>query len=320
MEKRKLEIHTFYLHENRKPSQIIDYSDVYGRDLFDVFKTDFLPFVDGLAPSQVNGKTTKIEVNNESKKSLFKTKSSLRYVSGKIKIGEDQNKEQDVVTADKNKDRLFTIEKGQSVERPFFFFISLPEKSNKGFIVLEREGRHAMKGDFSKIFRKFINDKFSELDVKINGFVESELIKEFLINGDYERIILSRKYLPADKSERYLGTYHDGGAYQIQLNIIPQAKTVIPILTKKKIVRHLEHYDGFFEDEDLKNLGFDENANIKVVTTYNGNKRTIDLEDTLKTRPYYLIDVKIDAKGFSDYKSINKETITLLKSFNLGII
>ncbi|WP_195157587.1 hypothetical protein [Flavobacterium columnare] len=46
----------------------------------------------------------------------------------------------------------------------------------------------------------------------------------------------------------------------------------------------------------------------------------IDLEDTFKVRPYYVINVGINQKGFSDFESIKKETIKLIRELTLNII
>jgi len=318
MENRKLEVHTFHLVDKKNKDLIINPENVSGIDFFDTLKNNFIDFVDSLPPSDIWERTSKIEVKAGSK--IFKFNDDVRYVSGKIKIGNDQNKEQDVVSTNKKKDVLYTIGKGESVERPYYFMVILPAKKNRGFIVIEREGRHTMKRIFSRILEKFVSEKLSTAKIEIKGFVEDKIIRDYLENGDYERITLNRSIIPNDLSERYLGKFHQTGKYQVQLNIIPKEKTLFPLFAKQKILRNLDSYDGFFEDEHLKELGFDENSDIKVVTTLHGNTRTIDLRDTFKMRPYYLIAVNIDSKGFSDFDNINRESATLLKSFNLDIL
>lgn len=318
MENRKLEVHTFHLEDKKNKEIIIDPSNVTGIDLYKSLKDNFVNFVDNLPPDDIWKRTSKIDAKDGFK--TFKFNDDVRYVSGKIKIGNDQNKEQDVVATDDKKDVLYTIGKGESVERPYYFMIILPAKKNKGFIVIEREGRHTMKQIFSKILEKFVSCKLSTTKIVMKGFVEDKIIRDFLKNGDYERIILNRNLIPNDISERYLGKFQQAGKYQIQLNIIPKEKTLFPAFTKQRILSNLDKYNGFFEDEQLKKLGFNEDSDIKVVTTLHGNTRTIDLRDTFKMRPYYLISVKIDSKGFSDFENINRESATLLKSFELDIL
>lgn len=322
MENRKLEVYTFIAHPNRKPNENLILEDVFGNDLYAKLKSKFANFVDTFPPLQIDGKTAKIEkkeVDNQIK-SIFKFNDSLRYISGKIMIGDDDGKEQDVVENNKDKTVLYTKKKGQSVERPYYFMVIVPLGLKYGFIVLEREGKHSAKSVFDRLFKKFIHENLSGLNSKISNFVESEIIKEYLEFGKYNSIILSQKIVSSDKAEQYLGTYIDGSKYKVELRIIPLENSIIPINTKKKILSNLEKNEGFFEGTDFKNIGFDDDANVKVVATKDGNTRTIDLDDTFKIRPYYIIEVSDNNKGFSEFKDINKEAKKLIKGFGLNIL
>jgi hypothetical protein len=322
MENRKLEVYTFIAHPNRKPNEKVLLEDVYSKDLFEILKKDFADYVDTFPPDKIEKKTTKIEKVNKDgiTKSIFKNHDTLRYISGKIKIGDDDGKEQDVVENNKDKTHLYTKKKGQSVERPYFFMIIVPLNMKCGFIVIEREGKHSAKKVFEILLKKFISEKLSGLNLKITNYVEPEIIKEFLEKGAYNSIILSQKIVSNDKSEQYLGTYIEGSKYKVELSITPLEGSNIPIITKNKILKNLEKNNGFFEGKEFKEIGFNEDANLKVVSTYNGNTRTIDLEDTFKIRPYYNINVDNDLKGFSNFNSINEEAIKLLRSFDINIL
>lgn len=321
METRKLEVYTFIAHPNRKPTENVALENVYGADLYIRLKEKFADFVDTFPPINIEGKTTKIEKKKESNivKSVFKPDDKLRYISGKIKIGDDDGKEQDVVQNDKAKTVLYTKKKGQTVERSYYFMIIVPLGLKYGFIILEREGKHSSKNVFDKLLKKFVYDNLAQLNIKISNFVESEVIKEYLEKGAYNSIILSQKIVSSDKAEQYLGSYIEGAKYKVEMKIIPLENSAIPIFTKNKILKNLEKNNGFFEGEEFKNIGFDDNSNVKVVATKDGNTRTIDLDDTFKIRPYYNIDVKNDEKGFSSFDEINLETIKLVKSFDKNI-
>ena len=322
MDNRKLEIYTFISHPRRKPEEKVFLEDVYGNDLYKKLKENFADFVDTFPPDKIEKRTVKIEkIKVDGKtKSLFQTDDNLRYVYGKIKIGDDDGKEQDVVENNKDKNVLYTKKKGESVERPYFFMVIIPIKMKYGFIILEREGKHSAKHIFEILIKKFVNEKLSGLALKMSNFVEADLIKEFLTDGVYNSIVLSRKIVSNDKCQQYLGTFIDGSKYKVELKITPLEDTVFPIGTKRKILNSIENNEGFFEAEEFKNIGFDEDANVKVISTYNGNTRTIDLEDTFKIRPYYNIECNNDIKGFSDLNSIKSMSIELVKSFNLNIL
>lgn len=322
MENRKLEVYTFIAHPNRKPTENLILEDVFGNDLYTKLKNGFPNFVDTFPPLLIDGRTAKIEktISENGVKSIFQFNDSLRYIAGKIMIGDDDGKEQDVVESNKEKTVLYTKRKGQSVERPYYFMVIVPLGLKYGFIVLEREGKHSSKGVFDKLFKKFIHENLAGLNCKISNFVESEIIKQYLEFGDYNSITLSQKIVSSDKAEQYLGTYIDGAKYKVELRIIPLEKSIIPFNTKKKILENLEKNEGFFEGTEFKNIGFDDNANVKVVATIDGNTRTIDLEDTFKIRPYYIIEVSNNNKGFSEFKDINKEAKKLIRSFGLNIL
>ena len=318
MEQRKLEIHTFHLKQPRKQDITIDPKDVDGKDLYKLLSKEFPTFIDEFPPSKLYGKTTKIPLNGDAK-SIFFSKSQNRIVYGKINIGDDNKKEQDVVESNKDKKFLYTKMKGHSVERPFFFLILLPDTKTTGFLILEREGKHAMKRDFEKILNEFTTEKLSGLKVKFTNFVESDLVKEWLEKGEYKEVILRRRELPNDKAEHY-GEFLDEGKFDVRLSIVPKEKTIFTPNKKKKIAQNIDEYNGFFESEELKEIGFDKNSEIKVVIDHEGNTRTIDLSDTNKVRPYYHVNVKTNAAGFSEIESIKNEAINLIKQFNLGII
>ncbi len=90
MENRKLEVYTFTAHPNRKPNENVTLENVYGSDLYKKLKDKFANYVDTFPPININRKTIKIEKEKKNRtiKSVFKSDDTLRYISGKIKIGD----------------------------------------------------------------------------------------------------------------------------------------------------------------------------------------------------------------------------------------
>jgi hypothetical protein len=76
---------------------------------------------------------------------------------------------------------------------------------------------------------------------------------------------------------------------------------------------------GFFTSQQLKDVGFDKKSTLKVKSTYNNSTRKIDLSDTMKFKPYYEIDVKINGDGHSEYDSIEEKALELLDGFSLDL-
>ncbi|MDO5106353.1 hypothetical protein [Capnocytophaga sp.] len=202
MEERKLEIYTFKIHQKRKTDVFPLLENIQGVDLYTELVNNFTNFVDTFPPDFLGGRTCRIEkINkNANPKSIFVHDKTSRYVAGKICLGEDDGKEQDVVKSNKKKEPLYTKKKGQSIERPYFFMIILPLDKKYGFIILEREGKHSLKSAMCTLITRFIQRKFSTLNIKITNFIEDKVIKEYLIKGDYNSIILSRYFLANEKS------------------------------------------------------------------------------------------------------------------------
>ncbi|MDM1503927.1 hypothetical protein HX071_17245 [Myroides marinus] len=322
MEDRKLEVYTFNIHAKRKIGEKAILNNINGTDIYLKMKKDLANFINELAPLYIDQKTCRIETVGTGKnlKSILKFSDQNRYIAGKIAIGEDDGKEQDVVKNNKKKDKLYTKSIGESIERPFYFIIVCPLENNTGYIAIEREGKHSIKSVLTKIIKLFINNLFGNLDVKFKNFIEDDIIRMYLEQGDYNSIILSRNVLAKEKSQQLLSAYQEKGEYKISFTIAPKGKTKIPILTKKKIISALDNNIGFFECEEFENLGFDKDSNIKIISTLNNNTKTIDLSDTFKARPYYIIETKITSKGFSDFDSIHEQAIKLFKDFNLNIL
>ena len=140
MEKRNLEVYNFSLYKSDDLKTKIDYCDVFGKDLFELLKKDIITFFDSLGPEQLNKKTINIDSVNE--KSVLKTNSTLRLITGKIKVGDDDGKEQDFTNAGKKKEIVYVKKKGVYARRPYFFMIIIPKNKKVGFIVLEKDGIH----------------------------------------------------------------------------------------------------------------------------------------------------------------------------------
>lgn len=318
MEKRNLEVYSFSLFSNEDLKTKVDYCDVFGKDLFELLKNDIVSFFDSLGPDQLDRKT--INIDSIDNKPIIKTNSTLRLITGKIKIGDDDGKEQDFTKAGKKKEVVYIKKKGIYARRPFFFMMVIPKNKKVGFIILEKEGNHSCKNTFIKALQIFVKQKMSSMLLREEKYIEDEIVENYILNGKYDKITITRNNLPKDLCDKYLGDYKEDGEYQIELNIVSKKGSDFGKNVKQKILKNLKNYDGYFSSKEFKNIGFDEKSEIKIVSTLDKNKKTIDLSDTMKIRPYYQIDVNIDNTGFSDFEDISKKSIELLRSFEKGIL
>lgn len=316
--KRSLEVYNFSLYDKNDLKTRVDYANIYGNDLFDVLKNNMPQYFENISPEKLSQKT--IKINSEEEKPVFKTNSNLRIITGKIKIGDDDGKEIEHTKGAKKQTVVYVKQKGIYVHRPFFFMIIIPKNTKTGFILLEKEGYYSCKKIFCKALSILIKNKMSGLVFKDENYVEDEIVKNYIEKGEYNRINITRKNIPRDLCDKYLGGYEEAGEYELELVIKTKKGTDFKDVTKQKILKNMEQYNGFFNTKEFEDIGFDDTTTLKVVSTFDGTTKTIDLSDTMKIRPYYTIDVELDNKGFADFDSIRNEAIGLVKGFNLGLL
>ncbi|MEZ7500787.1 hypothetical protein QO200_18895 [Flavobacterium sp. Arc3] len=152
------------------------------------------------------------------------------------------------------------------------------------------------------------------------NYIEEEIIQNYIEKGEYNSINLTRKNIPRDLCDKYLGGYEEAGEYELELVIKTKKGTDFKDVTKQKILNNMENNNGFFNTKEFDSIGFDNSSTLKIVSTFDGTTKTIDLSDTMKIRPYYTIKVELDGKGFADFESIRNEAIGLVKGFNLGLL
>lgn len=314
MEERKLEVLKFNITPKGEASKFINMSSISGADLMTTFFADFIPYIEDLEPDEKNKRIVKVG-------SHFSKHEMIRSITGIIETG-NYGKEENVVDITQKPDSppVFKIHKNHSVQKPFFFLICIPVLKNEGIIILERVGQYGIKSIFTYMVQAFVSHKFPEYKAHFSPFIDDQVVENYIKKGQYNSISLTRHSLPGDIADRYgLGNFetHD---FVVELTIKAKGKKAITGNAKRRILKLFESsYGGFFTSEDFSNLGFDDSAKIKVNATYNQSKRTIDLSDTMKFRPYYDITVALSASGHSDFNSINTEAIRLLKDLNLEL-
>lgn len=204
--------------------------------------------------------------------------------------------------------------------KPFFFLLCIPEIKKDGIIILERDGQFGIKSIFTHVFKKYFDQNFEEYTISYTNFVDDQVINNYINNGVYNTITVTRDSLPEDIAVRYGLEKFESEDFSIELRIKAKGKRTIAGDARKRIQEMFESNPrGFFSSEEFEKIGFDENSKIKVNSTYKNSRRTIDLSDTMKFRPYYDIMVNINNSGHSDFDSIESEAIKLLDDFNLDL-
>jgi hypothetical protein len=319
MEKRNLEVIKFHLSRKGDKKEEILMSEIEDEDLIDIVFNEFVPFIDDYPTDDRNKRVVKL-FKQDNGDSFFKKKDGTRTVSGVIETGK-YGKEENVVDVDKaDNEPVFKIHKNHSVQKPFFFLICISNLKKNGIIILERDGVLGIKQVFTRLLKDFIKYKFEDYTLHLTNFIDHQIVKNYIEKGEYNSIKLIRHSLPYDVAERYGLDRLETEDFVLELTIKTKGRRKILGSSRRRIQEIFESNDsGFFASEELNDVGFDEKSIVKVNSTYNNSSRTIDLSDTMKFKPYYEVDVAMNATGHSEFNSIEKEALNLLEDLNLDL-
>lgn len=293
----KLEVYTFRIRKKRDKENYINLDEFDGGDMLEFFQ------------KYLNSFNVDIVINEQRKKSLkflsdfTRFNSKDRTISGILESGDygvdstilDQHT--GAVKFKKNKDDLDV--------KPFYFFLSLPSRHNKGMVVLQRLGIYGINGIFTQHFAEFFQEKYDDYIVEFNPLISRQLAKEFIDNGLVKEITLRRYDLP-DQLEDKLGLTNHKDVARIEIKIIAKSRKNLPF--EDRIKRFFENPNAaLFDIPALNALGFDGNHTSSVRIKSGSNTRTIDLSDTGQIRPYYDIskEVLLMENNHPEFESID---------------
>jgi hypothetical protein len=319
MEKRNLEVIKFHISPRGDAKDQLDMSDIQGIDLLDDSFKNFVSFIDNYPKDDKKKQVVKIPKGEDGKAS-FKKKNNYRTITGIIETGKYGKNQKVYDSNDVNGKPVFEITKDQSVPRPFFFLICISDLKKDGLIILERDGSLGIKYVFSKIWRDFIKSRTEKTFIHYTNFIDKEVVNQFIKKGSFNEINLTRHSLPQDIADRYGLDRLEKDNYVLELTLRTKKGNTIIGKSRKRILKMFEKdIKGFFTSQELKDVGFDNKSTLKVKSTYKNSTRKIDLSDTMKFKPYYEIDVKINSDGHSEYESIEKKALELLDGFSLDL-
>lgn len=314
-EERTIEVHCFQIHKNRDPKTIYNLNKENGINLYEEINKKFISFVDDTTDlGAKKNNTYRIKNADKSYAKYWGKDDQNQLFYGYLETGQ-YGTEYDIYDTHK-KENSGTIKKEQAIMMPFFFMICIPKNKNTGFIILERIRNFGINEIFTKIFKEFVRSINQEYQLTHNRYVSEEIMRKFIEDGDLRQITLTKNSLPAKVAKRLNLRDFDTEDFTLQLTIKAKKKNVFTnTKARNKIIKALdEKYKNFFVGEDFESIGFDKNTSIGVKSTLDGAKKTIDLSDTMKMRPYYTIYVNLNTKGFSDFRSILEKIINFINT------
>jgi len=316
----KIEIYTFNI-VNKKNDEIkINFDSNTLGELFDYLKVNLQNKINQYPPTEKDKKTFKLasQIVDGKQETLFKYSSTNKRFDGILTVGSDADKILKFTSADKHKKDSGSKAKGVNIDRNHYFQILFIEGSDTGFLVLEKNQK-SCKNDFSKIFENIINQKHSDVKLKINQYIEKEFYENYLRKGKYNSIKCVRKGVKNQNSEGLINLINQG-SYKIETKLT--ADNDLTERFKQKVINALNENEYFFEIPEFKELNYkEENDSYLVINSeYNNKSRTIDLSDVSKVKPIYDLDnVEENADGSSNFDSIRKNTNELLKELNISL-
>jgi hypothetical protein len=210
----------------------------------------------------------------------------------------------------------YNRENGDTEPRPYYFLIYAPDEHDTGIIMLQRTGRNGIKSVFEATLKKFYRDNFDQLIIEMRSAIPRQLIDRYIDEGNFGSLTLTKYGLPGDIADRILDNDRVENFNADQLKIEIKISSRIGGIPANFRVRNFinDHEALFFDIEEIRALGFDNESRFQIESTLGGKKRTIDLNDNMRFKPYYDIndDVNFDINGNPTFESINIEANALL--------
>lgn len=306
----KLEVYTIKIREKfKKEKNYLPPENFMGANDFLTFFHDYIKSFD-----------QQLELNEDQKKSLKLDSESLsfssakRTISGIIESGDYgfSGTGFNINTGKKSYERT----PDDTEIKPFYFLIYIPKGKGVGFILLQRLGVYGIHGIFKRHLNNFFESRFPDLKLDVEQFVSKELAKTFVEKGSIKDITLVRYDLPADIATKIGLKGYQKEIKSLELKI--KSKSRFHINNKAASFMNNPN-SSFFEVKELEDIGFDDEARVKVKSKYNGNVRTIDLSHTGQIRPYYDVDNEVEKNSdghpiFTSIDNIAKSLIEELTS------
>lgn len=304
---------------NKKGNENYNLSNILGGDLFELLKKDFSKFMDDYVidnsrigkPNQTCRLYSPNPNFNSTKPSTkFAIFSDVRILCGQLSMGDvDVQKE---IRNLKKKTSRYT-ERNESVLDPFFFLFYLPEKSEKGFIIVEDSVKGAV-SILRKVLKAFINNYWGEeVKLKTGDLLQEDYIKTLVSEGIVQTISMTYNTIPAEVADRFGIFIQENDEFEFQVILKAKKETTLGNNVKKKVKSALDDgYYSFFDGAD-ETWWLNETADVKVRAGIDDNKKTIPLKNPFIYKPNYKILVSLDENFRTDYEDMKSQSFKFIK-------
>lgn len=315
METETIEVYTFSIREKRAKEK---YSFADGFDLYEKMKKDFINFIHNSQTGDIPAekRTLRVPEAADGGFPFWGCSDRLRCVYGIIETGL-YGKKIEVVDKDNPEAALFkAANNNAAVIKPFFFLVKIPKAGDLGYMIFERTDNESICMMFVTIFQAYLKSIMP--DKETNGFMidrENFITKEYvdaLKNGKLKSMTFRVRKLPKDKADLYM-MKNLGVDTSITMTVnfnggIFDNKVTKAIMDDKQFFTTTEGLLGEVAVIGERSVVTDVKVNGK------SKERTVYLDEKNNSliRPYYMLSVKLNDKGYPSYDSLCKSVIDFI--------
>lgn len=282
-------------------------------------KEDFIRYIDTAKTGPVTGvekRTLKIPpaANDQS---FWGFNDDRRFIYGVFESGL-YGKRLEIADKDNPRTILYDSQNNDvALMKPFFFLVFIPRIGDTAFVILERTDNEGISSLFYSLLASFLHEKRpingqqQDYSIKPENYLSHEYVDN-LKNGTIKSVKFSLRKLPEDPAERYMCESLDATDMSISLTVNFKGG----LRPGHEISQAIKDNQTIFSSEVLDTLFNDSEKTIVTESIINGvsKSRTVYLSADTQNhiRPYYIIDVAENEKGYSEYTSIRDAVFTFI--------
>lgn len=315
--KQTIEVYTLNLRKQRGRRNL-SFSD--GVDIYDLLKRDFITFIDQVKTGPVDNyenRTIKVPPAVDGQP-FWGYNDPNRYVYGIIESGL-YGKQLQIADKDNPRNILYSSANNNvALMKPFFFLIFIPRLGDTAFVVLERTDNEGIYPLFHTLLASFLhtkrplNGQVQEYTIRPQNYLSHAYVDN-LKNGTIKSVRLSLSKIPDDLADRYMLP-----ALDVDTSISITLNFKGGLLPGHSVSRAIKDNRTIFSSDAFTNLFTDSERTIVTESVMNGvqKERTVYLSEESKNhiRPYYVIDVNTNARGYSEFNSIRDAVFAFIDS------
>ena len=309
--KETIEVYTFSVRKSHSPKKI---SFAEGADIYKLMKKSFVNYVHNSTGDMPAEKRTVKIPRAKDGVAYCGFNDAMRCVYGVIESG-IYGKSLEIAHKDDPEKILYQSKKEEALMKPFFYLIGIPHIGDVAYLILERTDNEGIFPMFRSILKAFLDKYLGTDDEKYLINYSNYLSKEYVLslkNGNLKTIRFNLRNLPEDLADKYF-LKELGNDVQISLSVTFKGC----MSPDSKIRNAIEDPNKIFTSNDMKELFGESHKSIITTSKINGvnKERTVylDEENSQLIRPYYLLDVKENSRGYSDYTSILEKVMAFIK-------